>query len=324
MKQGLQNVGNTCSINTLIQCVGHCDRLRAWFLSEGPQRINTKNIPSNGMCLSIELARIIHEMWVQKRSLAPMRFLKTLYSLFQGHIRHGEQLDLQELWMHVVDRVNEEIGIPYETPIIEGGNNDTEGFLDAWKKHNERCMSPFLQMVQGWTSTCIKCNHCRKESKIYEPFSSLGLDISQNVNNFQDMFDIMFRNENLDEWLCDHCKGMAGGIKSTNVCMYPDVMIVYLKRFEMSRSGRMRKIDRGIDIPHHMRFVDMGNENNGYKLSSMGNHVGGLHGGHYYATARIDENRWCTYDDIEISEIEDISKILKNNKEAYMIVYERI
>lgn len=316
--QGLKNLGNTCSINTLIQCVGHCDHLRNWFLSEEPQRI--KNKQDGKLYLSTEFSRIIHEMWNEQRSLAPVRFLKTLYSSMEGLIERGEQLDLIELWMLVAERINEDVGIQTNPPMIEGNSLDMNEFIASWKKHNERSMSMFLQLIQGWTTTLIKCDHCGTDTKLFEPFSTLGLDVK---DSFQSMFDSMFKKERIQKRSCDHCKCLSSAIKSTSICMYPSVLVIYLKRFEMKEDGQMKKIKDEVNIPLNLRFNITDNESKKYRLVSIGNHVGNLQEGHYYSIAKNTE-KWFLYDDINISEIENISNILKNNRHAYMLIYEAI
>lgn len=324
MLQGLKNLGNTCCINTLIQCIGHSDQLREWFLSEDPHKINSDS-KDKQLFISIEMARVIHEMWIEKKSLAPVRFLKCLYSSLHGSIMRGDQLDLLELWMLVIDRINEEVGSSMQVPYIEGNTDDIGLFVKSWKKYNEKSMSMLLRKIQGWTATSIECENCKHWTKIYEPFCSLGLEIdrSRTCNSFQEMFRQMFKGETIDQRDCDHCKQSHRATKSTSICMYPDVLIVYFKRFEITSDGITKKIRNGIDIPINLKFVNTDDQHNKYRLSSIGNHIGDLHGGHYYAEAKSDD-KWYVYDDIEISEIEDISNILKNNKEAYMIVYERV
>lgn len=316
--QGLQNLGNTCSINTLIQCIGHCNPLREWLLSEQSHRIQNKQ--ENVLYLSSETARVVHEMWVEKKSLAPIRFLKTLYSAFEGMLQQGEQLDLSELWMLMVDKINSEVGTHTNYPEIEGNPQDIETFVTSWKKYNEKCMSMWLQTVQGWTVTRIQCNHCMHEVKMFEPFSSLGLDIHGSQGSFHGMFNTMFQKEELPERSCDHCSKLSSATRYTNICMYPKVLSIYLKRFEVTPTGHARKIGDPVEIPLRLRFS--GTQNTTYTLSSIGNHVGNLQGGHYYAIARNEDQTWTTYDDIQISPIEDISLVLKNNRESYMLFYE--
>lgn len=101
--------------------------------------------------------------------------------------------------------------------------------------------------------------------------------------------------------------------------MYPNVLVCCFKRFEVLPDGSTKKITDAIPIPMNIRFE---NTDGIYRLCSIGNHVGSIHGGHYYATAKNNDGKWYTYDDIHISMIDDITQVLKNNKNAYILFYE--
>jgi ubiquitin C-terminal hydrolase len=133
------------------------------------------------------------------------------------------------------------------------------------------------------------------------------------------MFDNMFKEEHISERICDHCHGRAPATKNTTICMYPDVLVCSFSRFEMTPSGETRKRHDAIDIPFYIKPVQI---NRQYSLCSIGNHVGSLHGGHYYAMARNPDGSWHNYDDICISPVRDIQTMIKNNKDAYMLFYE--
>lgn len=333
MLEGLQNLGNTCSVNTLIQCIGHCDHLRAWLLSVNGDGDTNRAGEGGKPLLSRELARITREMWMEKKSLAPWLFLKTLFASLEGMVQRGEQMDLSELWMLLVDRINEEIGTRKEDALIEGGVGDAGGvggggagggagaeeFTRAWKVHNERCMSPWLQEVQGWTQTQIACHRCGKSARLYEPFCFLGLDIHESTGDMSQMFKRMFQEEQIGERECDHCKSRAAATKNTNICMYPRVLVCCFKRFAMTPHGTAHKCSDAIQIPLHIRFSHVAGT---YSLQSIGNHLGSLQGGHYYAIAKNPDGRWAMYDDISITEVPDITTVIKNNRDAYMLFYE--
>lgn len=321
MLQGLQNMGNTCSINTLIQCIGHCEYLRNWLLTEEPNEINYENEEekrSNKLYMSKEMARITREMWVDNKSLAPIRFLKAVYSCLRGMIRPGEQLDICELWMLLVDKINSEVG-KQERDISVRGEKDVDGFLQAWKSYNEKCMSRWLKQVQGWTTTSINCDHCKKCTRLYEPFCSLSLDIQTKDKGMDKMFETMFQKEQIGDRECDLCNTRSSAEKSVNVSMYPNVLVCCFKRFKVLPDGSAKKITDAIQIPINIHFE---NTEGVYRLCSIGNHVGSIDGGHYYATAKNSDGKWYIYDDINITNVEDITPILKNNKSAYILFYE--
>ena len=315
MLQGLQNLGNTCSINTLLQCIGHTNRLRTWLLENKDSQAD-----DNRLLLSKELSRITHEMWVENKSLAPFLFMRAFFDSLGG-LSRGEQHDMMEAWMLLVDKINTEIGTPQVTPRIQGSNN-AEEFAKAWECHNGKCMSPWLKQIQGWTVTSIQCKACKDVVRMYEPFCCLELAISSgdNSRSVAEMFTTMFQTEDIEERTCDKCKTCAPASKETTICMYPEVLVCCFKRFEMTQKGHTQKRNEPIDIPMYIKPVNIEHK---YQLCSIGNHVGSLHGGHYYAVARNPNGSWNSYDDISIAHVSDIHEVIQNNRDAYMLFYER-
>jgi ubiquitin C-terminal hydrolase len=61
-----------------------------------------------------------------------------------------------------------------------------------------------------------------------------------------------------------------------------------------------------------------------YKLISIINHYGSFNGGHYTSCGRVKNNKWLSYNDSKINEI-NLDKI-KNNFEvsSYLLLYEKI
>lgn len=324
MLQGLQNLGNTCSVNTLIQCIGHTMSLRAWLIDNYDSKGQVVNDHSK-LLLSRELSRLTHEMWVENKSLAPFLFMRAFYDCLRG-LPRGEQHDMMELWMLLVDKMNTEIGTPQATPGIKSGNNDSgsdiEGFAKAWECHNGKCMSPWLKRVQGWTVTNINCKACGGVGKMYEPFCCLELAMSYGdaSGDVAEMFRTMFQTEEIEERTCDFCNARAPASKATCICMYPEVLVCCFKRFEVTPNGHTQKRGDPIDIPMYIKPAHIDHR---YQLCSIGNHVGSLHGGHYYATAKNPDGSWNSYDDISISHVSNIHEVIQNNREAYMLFYER-
>ena len=63
------------------------------------------------------------------------------------------------------------------------------------------------------------------------------------------------------------------------------------------------------------------NENNIYDLFAVANHVGGLHGGHYYAYCKnwID-NEWYEFNDSHVTKV-DLKNIVSES--AYVLFYKK-
>ena len=99
-RTGLQNIGATCYINTIIQCLLSCEPFRNFILSNDyMDRLKSADSldDKNNYYLVKELESIFRSMWVDGNSLNPLRFLKTLKIKFD-FIDINTQNDIHEIY----------------------------------------------------------------------------------------------------------------------------------------------------------------------------------------------------------------------------------
>jgi len=107
--QGIENLGATCAINSLIQVISRNDILRNIIL--------TNDFAED--TISSQLKEIIDLMVVKNNSIIPHKFLNTLYSIFKDIFYKGEQIDIGELWTYLSDKIAEDIA-----PLPQNKNNN--------------------------------------------------------------------------------------------------------------------------------------------------------------------------------------------------------
>jgi ubiquitin C-terminal hydrolase len=105
MHQGLVNVGNTCSINTLIQCLGHCPTFLDTILNRSI--IATKR-PNHEFSIYDELKEVFVYLWVKNHTIIPQRFISAFYESIGDSYVRGDQFDLTEMWMLLLNNIIEE------------------------------------------------------------------------------------------------------------------------------------------------------------------------------------------------------------------------
>ena len=142
------------------------------------------------------------------------------------------------------------------------------------------------------------------------------LKLEELLNNFNELEKLTKDNK----WYCPKCKQFQLADKKMEIFSINEVVIIHLKRFRNNR-----KIDNLVEFP--IEGLDLGNylckksDKDIYDLFAVANHVGGLHGGHYFAYCKnCIDGEWYEFNDSHVSKI-DSKKVVSEN--AYVLFYKR-
>ena len=154
----------------------------------------------------------------------------------------------------------------------------------------------------------IKENEGKKKNK--------KLKLEELLNNFNELEKLTKDNK----WYCPKCKQFQLADKKMEIFTINEVVIIHLKRFRNNR-----KIDNLVEFP--IEGLDLGSylsnksDKDIYDLFAVANHVGGLHGGHYFAYCKnCIDGKWYEFNDSHVSKI-DNKKVVSEN--AYVLFYKR-
>ena len=180
---GLKNLGNTCFMNSAIQCLSSVQELTKYFLlKKYAEEINKSN--KNGAQGKIAEAyySLISELWNgNSRYINPWDFRQIFVSFVKQFAGFSQQ-DSDEMLTFILDSLNEDLNRvkikPY-SELKEKSENETEeeASLRWWKNHIERENSIIVDLFHGQFKSVVKCPECDKISTIYDPFMNLGLPI---------------------------------------------------------------------------------------------------------------------------------------------------
>lgn len=329
---GLRNLGNTCYMNSILQCLCNAPHLADYFNRNCYQDdINRSNLLGHKGEVAEEFGIIMKALWTgQYRYISPKDFKVTIGKINDQFAGYSQQ-DSQELLLFLMDGLHEDLNKADNRKRHKEDNNDHlddfKAAEHAWQKHKQLNESIIVALFQGQFKSTVQCLTCHKKSRTFEAFMYLSLPLASTSKcTLQDCLRLFSKEEKLTDnnrFYCSHCRARRDSLKKIEIWKLPPVLLVHLKRF--SYDGRWKqKLQTSVDFP--LENLDLSqyvigpkNTLKKYNLFSVSNHYGGLDGGHYTAYCKnAARQRWFKFDDHEVS---DISVSSVKSSAAYILFY---
>ncbi|KAM8902745.1 ubiquitin carboxyl-terminal hydrolase 2a isoform 1-T5 [Spinachia spinachia] len=329
---GLKNLGNTCFMNSILQCLSNTHSLRDYCLHNAHRR-DLNNKSRTNTALMEEFAKLLQTVWTSSSSdaVSPSEF-KTQIQRYAPRFVGYNQQDAQEFLRFLLDGLHNEVNRVSVRPRAAAEDldhlPDDEKGKKMWSKYLEREDSKIVDVFVGQLKSSLTCSHCGFCSTVFDPFWDLSLPIAKKGYGEVSLMDCMrlFTKEDVldgdEKPTCYRCKARRRCTKKFTIQKFPKILVLHLKRFSEAR--RTSKLSTFVNFPMKdldlREFASQHSIDAVYNLYAVSNHSGTTMGGHYTAYCRNPSSgEWYTFND---SRVTPMSSSQVRSSDAYVLFYE--
>ncbi|KAL8512315.1 hypothetical protein ACS0TY_018696 [Phlomoides rotata] len=320
---GLRNLGNSCYLNSVLQCLTFTPPLANFCLRNLHSSVCDFGAgkEKKGECpFCILEKRIYRSLNSEAGSDAPLK-INSCLRIYAEHFRAGRQEDAHEFLRYVIDachntclrlkKLQQQQRV--KNGIANGGDNGGSG------------ETVVKEIFGGALQSQVKCLSCGAESNKVDEIMDISLDILHS-GSLREALQKFFQSEVLDgnnKYKCDNCKELVTARKQMSVLEAPNVLVIQLKRFEGIFGGKVDKpiaFDEILVLSSHM-CKGSKDQHPEYNLFGTIVHSGfSPDSGHYYAYIKDAFGRWYCCNDSYVS-VSTLEEVL--SEKAYILFFSR-
>lgn len=330
---GLANLGNTCFLNSTLQCISHTYELNEIFNNQKLlEKINKK--PES--LILMEWNNLRNLMWSENCVISPGGFIGAVQKIakiknkdiFTGYAQN----DLPEFLLFLIDCFHESLNRKVTMSINGKPQNDKDNLaIKCYEMISNMYKNDYSEIIKLFYGTFV--TQITKDTNILtqnpEPFFMLNLPLPQNKKecSIYDCLDLFTSNEILEgdnKWYNDNKKEYEDSVnKNITFFSLPDILVIDLKRFNNFNRKNNMLVDfplENLDLSKYVIGYDKYNYQ--YDLYGICNHSGNVMGGHYTSYIKNANGKWYLINDTSLTEISDNKKIITT--QAYCLFYRKI
>lgn len=333
---GMENLGNTCFLNSCMQIINHTYELNEFLDSDKyREHLKENNVNSEAIMGWNELRKV---MWSGNGVVSPNKFVHLMHNiakqkdreLFSGYTQN----DMPEFFMFFVDCMHDSLSRSVKMKISGNIENMTDKLAvecyKLLKNLYEAEYSEILDLYYGiYVNQITDINGEKSFILKPESYSILDLPVIEGNNvktSLYDCFNLFVKPDILDgenAWFNENTNQKQAVRKNVVFWNFPNILVIALKRF--TPDGQ-RKINVKIDFP--IENLDLSRYVLGYNpktyvydLFGICNHMGGTNGGHYSAFVKHASNKWIHFNDNVVEIVDEPSKMISSM--AYCLFYRK-
>ncbi|XP_052887692.1 ubiquitin carboxyl-terminal hydrolase 25-like isoform X3 [Gossypium arboreum] len=315
---GLRNLGNSCYLNSVLQCLTYTPPLANFCLRSQ----HSSSCDASASKKPRDCPFCILEAWIT-RSLtldltldAPSK-IQSCLKIFAEHFRFGLQEDAHEFLRYVIDACH--------NTCLRLKKLRLKGSEGGGREEAVNDNTVVKEIFGGALQSQVKCLGCGGESNKVDEIMDISLDIL-NSGSLKEAMHKFFQPEVLDgnnKYKCENCKKLMAARKQLSIRQAPNILVVQLKRFEGIFGGKINRPVTFEEVLVLSSFMCKASQDPRPEYSLFGTivHLGSSpESGHYYAYIKDAMGRWYCCNDSFVS-LSTLQEVL--SEKVYILFFSR-
>lgn len=215
---GLTNIGNTCYMNSILQCLNNLPLfsscIRSYNFSRRLQKNNVKDP------ITLELQKLQNSMWDENNEIVPNTFNRVFFSkITERGLRNMGQNDSQEFLNFLLDIIHEETKIPVKIDFMNL-TDDILQILNVRKQCIEYFQDETISDVDKENLKIKYKKYCQDNFETFTKLQSLNF-IKNYVKDKHSIIIDLFTGTFLTTIQCHECKNISNVFEPFNMISLP-------------------------------------------------------------------------------------------------------